>query len=84
MSRDAAWTAFDRTAAEAGKTRIVDQFAADPGRLQRMSVQAAGLYLDLSKQSWSRDAFGACLDLARACDVEGRRAALFQTPDVGL
>ena len=84
MSRDAAWTAFDRTAAEAGKTRIVDQFAADPGRLARMSVQAAGLYLDLSKQSWTKAAFDACLDLARACDVEGRRAALFDGEAVNL
>ena len=84
MSRDAAWTAFDRTAAEAGKTRIVDQFAADPGRLARMSVEAAGLYLDLSKQSWTKTAFEACLDLARACDVEGRRAALFAGEAVNL
>ncbi|KAK0330315.1 hypothetical protein LTR94_033317, partial [Friedmanniomyces endolithicus] len=84
MSRDAAWTAFDRTAAEAAKTRIVDQFAADPGRLARMSVQAAGLYLDLSKQSWTKAAFDACLDLARACDVEGRRAALFAGEAVNL
>ena len=28
MSRDDAWKTFDRTAAEAGQTRIVDQFAA--------------------------------------------------------
>ncbi len=73
----AAWTAFDAVAASDGEARIVDQFAADPDRLNRMSVEAAGLYLDLSKQSWTQAAFEACLDLARAADVEGRRAALF-------
>jgi glucose-6-phosphate isomerase len=57
--------------------RIVHHFATDPGRMDRMSVDAAGLYLDLSKQSWSAEGFEAALDLARACDVEGRRAALF-------
>ena len=57
--------------------RIVHHFATDPGRMERMSVDAAGLYLDLSKQSWSAEGFEAALDLARACDVEGRRAALF-------
>jgi len=84
MTRDAAWTAFDQAAAEAATARIVDQFAADPDRLARMSVEAAGLYLDLSKQSWTRAAFDACLDLARASDVEGRRAALFAGEAVNL
>ncbi|MDP3403367.1 MAG: glucose-6-phosphate isomerase [Brevundimonas sp.] len=78
------WTAFDAAAARDAQTRIVDQFAADPDRLARMSVEAAGLYLDLSKQSWSRAGFEACLDLARACDVEGRRAALFAGEAVNL
>ena len=84
MTRDAAWTAFDQAAAEAASARIVDQFAADPDRLARMSVEAAGLYLDLSKQSWTKAAFDACLNLARASDVEGRRAALFAGEAVNL
>lgn len=58
-------------------TRIVHQFAIDPGRTERMGVEAAGLYLDLSKQAWGAEGFEAALDLARTCDVEGRRAALF-------
>ena len=57
--------------------RIVHQFATDPDRVERMGVEAAGLYLDLSKQSWTAEGFEAALDLARACDLEGRRAALF-------
>ncbi len=84
MTRDAAWTAFDQAAAEAASARIVDQFAADPDRLARMSVEAAGLYLDLSKQSWTKAAFDACLNLARASDVEGRRADLFAGEAVNL
>lgn len=58
--------------------RIAHQFATDPGRMERMGVEAAGLYLDLSKQSWSAEGFEAALDLARTCDVEGRRDALFR------
>ncbi len=72
-----AWTALDAAAARDGQARIVDQFAADPERLSRMTVEAAGLFLDLSKQSWTRAAFETCLDLARAADVESRRSALF-------
>lgn len=73
----AAWTTLKAVAAEDAGVRIVDRFAAEPERLDRMSVEAAGLYLDLSKQGWSLKGFEAALDLARAADVEGRRAALF-------
>jgi glucose-6-phosphate isomerase len=58
-------------------TRILHQFATDQGRTDRMGVEAAGLYLDLSKQSWTAEGFEAAMDLARACDIEGRRAELF-------
>ncbi|MFJ6025402.1 glucose-6-phosphate isomerase [Brevundimonas sp. NPDC092305] len=57
--------------------RIVHRFATESRRTERMGVDAAGLYLDLSKQSWSAGGFEAAIDLARACDVEGRRNALF-------
>ncbi len=83
-ARDAAWTAFDEAARRDAEARIVDQLEADPERLERMSLEAAGLYLDLSKQSWTKAGFEACLDLARAADVEERRAALFGGEAVNL
>lgn len=73
----AAWTVLKAVAAEDAAVRIVDRFAAEPDRLARMGVEAAGLYLDLSKQAWSQKGLQAALDLARAADIEGRRAALF-------
>lgn len=84
IALDAAWTALETVAARDGATPILAQFAADPGRLARMSVDAAGLHLDLSKQSWSKEGLEACLALARAADVEGRRAALFGGEAVNL
>jgi len=77
MSDPAIWSAFDAAAARDADAVIADQFAADPDRLERMSVEAAGLYLDLSKQSWTREGFEACLDLARDAGVEGERKRLF-------
>ena len=76
------WTAFDAAAARdaaspGGGARIVDQFAADPQRVARMSVEAAGLYVDLSKQSWTADGLAACLELARSAGVEAARGRLF-------
>ncbi len=74
---DAAWTAFDAAATRDREARIADQFAADPERLSRMTVEAAGLYLDLSKQSWTKEGFEACLALAKTRGVEAARARLF-------
>ena len=39
-------------------------FAAEPDRLARLSLDVAGIYLDLSKQAWSRDEMEASLALA--------------------
>ncbi len=74
---DTAWTAFDRAAKGASSARIAALFGKEPGRLETMTLAAAGLTLDLSKQSWTLKAFDACLDLARAAGVETARAALF-------
>jgi glucose-6-phosphate isomerase len=74
---DAAWTDFDAAAARDRDARIADQFAADRDRLSRMTVEAAGLHLDMSKQSWTKRGFEACLDLARATGVEAARGRLF-------
>ena len=74
---DTAWGALKAVAVEDAGVRIADRFALEPDRLARMSVEAAGLHLDLSKQAWSLKGFEAALGLARAADVEGRRAALF-------
>ncbi len=76
-ARDQALNMLRAVARKDADSRIVHQFAVDPGRTQRMGVDAAGLYVDLSKQSWSAEGFEAALDLARTCDVEGRRDALF-------
>ena len=77
LDRAQAWSAFDVAAAASASARIVDQFAADPDRMARLSLEAAGLYLDLSKQSWTREGFEACLALAQASGLVERRAALF-------
>jgi glucose-6-phosphate isomerase len=76
-SLEKAWAALRRAAESDGKKRIADWFGKEADRLDRLTVQAAGLTLDLSKQPWSRAGLAAALDLARAADIEGRRSALF-------
>src|SRR5690606_26598682 len=84
MPHAAAWAELEAAARRDAGARIQDQFAADPDRLTRLTLEAAGLHIDLSKQSWTRPGLDAALALARACDVEGRRAALFNGEAVNL
>ncbi|ATQ41256.1 glucose-6-phosphate isomerase [Caulobacter mirabilis] len=73
----AAWTALEAAAAADGERRIVDLFEAEPDRLKRLTVEAASLSVDLSKQPWSRAGFEAAIALARAGGVEARRDRFF-------
>ena len=74
---DAAWKALEEEAVAARGRRIVGLFEAEPERMQRMVVEAAGLRLDLSKQPWSLAGLRAALALAEAAGVRARRTALF-------
>jgi len=52
-------------------------FAKDPGRGERLVAEAAGLYLDYSKQRVTDETLRLLLDLARACGVRARIDAMF-------
>jgi len=73
---DAAWTRLEAAAQAAGEKRIVEMFDAEPGRLETLTLDVAGLHLDLSKQAWDEAGLEAALDLAHAADVEGARARM--------
>jgi glucose-6-phosphate isomerase len=74
---DAAWTRLEAAAKAAGEKRIVEMFDAEPGRLAALTLDVAGLHIDLSKQSWDEAGLEAALDLAHAADVEGARTRMF-------
>src|SRR5260221_569442 len=71
------WRDFEARARADGARPIATLFDAEPDRLHRLSFDAAGLHLDLSKHAWSAAGFEAALALADACRVEATRAALF-------
>src|SRR5258706_11483094 len=71
------WREFEARAQADGARPIATLFDAEPDRLHRLSFDAAGLHLDLSKHAWSAAGFEAALALAGACGVEAARAALF-------
>ncbi|THD77936.1 MAG: glucose-6-phosphate isomerase [Phenylobacterium sp.] len=81
---DAAWGRLDAAAGAARARRIESLFAQEPDRLARLTLSAAGLDLDLSKQPWSLADLDVALGLARAAGVEAARARLFAGQIVNL
>ncbi|MBL8214498.1 MAG: glucose-6-phosphate isomerase [Bryobacterales bacterium] len=61
-----------------------DLFAADPGRAGRMSLEAAGLLLDYSKNRITDETLRLLLQLAAECDLRGRIDAMFSGEKINL
>ena len=75
--KDAAWAALEAAARADADHSIKSLFGAEADRLSRLTLEAAGLSLDLSKHPWSQSGVAAALALARAADIEGHRDRLF-------
>ena len=60
-----------------GRARIVDQFVNDPKRLEDMSVMLGGLWVDVSKQAWSRAGFDAAIAAFEAPEFEAARTQMW-------
>lgn len=71
------WTALEQLFAEKKDLNLRELFAADPQRAARLTFDAAGLHVDLSKNLVDDDVLTALVELARAADVEARRDAMF-------
>lgn len=71
------WAALDAELDRVEPLRMADLFAADPARAARMTVNAAGLTLDYSKNRIDASALKHLLDLARAAGVPAWRDAMF-------
>ena len=72
--------AFDALKTQAfvdANAKIVDQFRNDDGRLSRMSLQTCGLYVDVSKQSWSKSGFDRTIELFEQSDLVAARQKMW-------
>jgi glucose-6-phosphate isomerase len=56
---------------------IVDQFKADPDRLARMSLDVAGIHVDVSKQSWTRAGFDAAIAAVEDAGIAAAREKMW-------
>ena len=78
LTETAAFKALQRHHADAVQWHMRDLFAAQPDRFERMTVRAAGLLLDYSKNRVESTTLSLLLDLARERGVETMRDAMFR------
>lgn len=72
------WQALQSHADSQVETHLRDLFSDDPERGARLNIEAAGLYLDYSKQRVSDETLRLLLELAKARDLSGHIAAMFR------
>src|SRR5580700_6356154 len=68
-----AWKALERHHAEIAGRHLRELFAEDPGRGERLSAEAAGLYLDYSKNRITDETLRLLIRLAEESGLEQRR-----------
>jgi glucose-6-phosphate isomerase len=71
------WKALEKHHAEIGGRHLRDLFAEDPDRGERLRAEAAGLYLDYSKNRITDETLRLLFELARECQLEQRRDLMF-------
>src|SRR5918996_435481 len=72
------YSALERHHAETGATHLRELFDADPGRGERMVAEAAGLYLDYSKNRVTDETIELLGRLADESGLAERREAMFR------
>ena len=78
------WQALVQHKEQLARTPMRALFQQDPGRASRYLIDGAGLTLDFSRNRLTDPALSALIDLAGACGLEQRRAALFAGDIVNL
>ncbi len=72
-----AWQALSRHHDSIAPKTLRELFAEDPARGTDLTLTVGDLYIDYSKHRVTRQTLDLLADLARAADLEGRRAAMF-------
>ena len=83
-TRTAAWDALHAHYAEISGQHLRALFAADPGRGERLVAEAAGLFLDFSKNRVTDRTMALLVELARASGLGERIEAMFSGQKINI
>ncbi|OOG60539.1 glucose-6-phosphate isomerase [Rhodanobacter sp. B05] len=78
LRRLPAWQALQQHAAVMSERHLRQLFADDPARGEAFRLEDVGLYLDYSKQRVDADTLRLLRELATACELPQRTAAMFR------
>jgi glucose-6-phosphate isomerase len=80
----AAWKALERHYAEISGRHLRELFDEDPGRAERFSAQAAGLFLDYSKNRIVDETLRLLLELAEESELADCRDRMFRGEHINV
>jgi glucose-6-phosphate isomerase len=72
-----AWQELERHHQQIAGAHLRELFAADPGRGERLTASAEGIYLDYSKNRVTDETMARLVELARECGMPEHRDAMF-------
>src|SRR5579863_10424272 len=79
-----AWALLAQHCQKLKDVHLRQLFADDPGRGERFTVDAAGLYLDYSKNRMTDETLTLLQQLARECGLKARIAAMFRGDKINV
>jgi len=79
-----AWKALETHHRNIRAVHLRDLFAQDPKRGERLAVEAAGVYLDYSKNRIADETLSLLVRLAEACGLRARIDAMFQGQKINV
>jgi len=79
-----AWKALREHRQQIGGRHLRELFREDPQRGSKFTSSAVGLYMDYAKQRVNDETLRLLLELAEACDLSGRRQAMFAGEAINL
>jgi glucose-6-phosphate isomerase len=83
-AKGAAWAALDAHSKAVRDLQLRELFAGDPTRGERMTAEAAGVYLDYSKHRVTAETLRLLLALAEACGLRARIDAMFRGEKINV
>src|SRR5262245_5222410 len=78
LRQRSAWKALERHHQDIAGRHLRQLFAADPGRAERFTAEAAGLYLDYSKNLITDETMRLLVQLADESGLRARIDAMFR------
>ena len=78
LTQRPAWEELQNHSKQVRTQHLRDLFAADPGRGQRMAIEAAGIYLDYSKNRITEQTIKLLIQLADQSGLHARTEAMFR------